>query len=80
MDDARVEIRDLVLRLPGLELDRHDAGLLGEEVVRCLGDELAGWRFTHAPAALDLRITLPANTRRDELARLIARQIARALQ
>jgi hypothetical protein len=79
-DEPSVEIGDLVLRIPGLGLDRHDAGRLGEEVAQRLADELPRWRLIRQPAMLELRIQVPAHVRRDELAKAIAVQILRALQ
>jgi hypothetical protein len=73
-----IEIRDLVLRIPGL--DRNDARDLGHEVARRLSEELPTWPLRRHPGAIDLRVTVPAGTPRRELARVIAEQIARALR
>lgn len=72
-----LEIRDLVLWIPGI--DRHDARRLGEEVARHLADELPSWRLLSPSSAIDLRIKIAPGMPREAMARAIAMQILRAL-
>lgn len=72
-----LEIRNLVLRLPGV--DRHDAARIAEEVAERLAEELPEWRGGEMPARVDLRVRVPRGARRDELPALIAGAIARSL-
>ena len=68
-----LEIRNLVLRVPGL--DRFEARRLAEQVAHCLAEELAR-RPSPARARLDqLHLRVEAETAPQELARLIARRI-----
>jgi hypothetical protein len=74
-----VEIHDLVLRIPGI--DRQDAEQVARDIARCLSESVATWREGDvAPLLVDLRVRLPAGTRRDEIAALVAAQITRALR
>lgn len=77
MHSDALEIRDLVLRIPGI--DRHDARRLGEEVARHLADELPSWQLLRPSSAIAMRIEIAPGTPRDEMARAIAMQILRAL-
>ena len=72
-----VEIRDLVLRLPGVA--PGDARPLAEEICRRLSDALPDWSLRRVPLAMDLRVRVPAGTPRAELPRVIAEQILRSL-
>jgi hypothetical protein len=76
-DGSSLEIRDLTLRIPGL--DRFEARRLAQDVARCLADELVG-RPLSARARLDhLHLRIPPGTPEQELARLIARRIREEL-
>jgi hypothetical protein len=77
MGCERVEIGDLVLRVPGI--DRARAEDLAREVADRLARALplAGARATSGP--LDLRVRIPAGTRPDDLGRVIAAEILRTL-
>jgi hypothetical protein len=76
--DGTIEIRDLVLRVPGI--DRSQARQLAHEVTRRLADELPRWDMRSVPAGLDVRLVVPKGSSPDELAALIAGQILRALR
>jgi hypothetical protein len=76
--DGTIEIRDLVLRVPGI--DRAQARRVAHEVAARLAAELPGWDVRSVPSALDLRIVLPHGSRPDALAELISAQIVRALR
>jgi hypothetical protein len=68
-----VEIRELVLRIPGLE--QFEARRLAEDVARSLAEELAR-RPAQAARRVDvLNLQVAAGTLPHELARLIARHI-----
>jgi hypothetical protein len=73
-----VEIRELVLRIPGI--GRGQARDLGNEVARRLSEELPTWPLRRHAGAIDLRIAIPAGTPHEQLPRVIAEQIARALR
>jgi hypothetical protein len=68
-----VEIRELVLRIPGLE--RFEARRLAEEVARSLAEELARRPAQVARRLERLHVQVAAGTLPHELARLIARHI-----
>lgn len=78
MAGKTLEIEDLVLRIPGLA--GADARRVGEEVARRLAEALQRWRMGPVPPALDLRVTVPSRTRREDLPRLIVTRILSALQ
>jgi hypothetical protein len=74
-----VEIQDLVLRIPGI--DRHDAERIARDIADRLSESVASWSGGDTVRGLvDLRVRLPAGTRRDEIASVVAAQIARALR
>ena len=73
-----VEIHDLVLRLPGVS--REEARAIAEEIARRLADAVPGWRETDAAELATVRVRVPAGTRRDEIARVVVAEVARALR
>ena len=68
-----LEIRELVLRIPGLE--RFEARRLAEDVARCLAEELGRGPAPAAPRVDRLHLQVVAGTPPHELAQLIARRI-----
>jgi hypothetical protein len=81
MNDPRVTIDEIVLRVPNLSPD--DARRLGHEVAARLSEAL-GRLLDDNPASidlggLDLRMTVKDATRREELARAITDRIVASL-
>ena len=77
MPSDEIRIDQLRLRVPGLT--EHEAHKLGEEVARRVADALpADGRAEHL-ASLDLRISMPSGTPKDQLAEGIAREILKRL-
>lgn len=73
-----VEIRDLVLRLPGVT--REDARSIAEEVARRLADAIPEGHETSVAELATVRVRLPARARKSEIAQLVAAAVARALR
>lgn len=73
MPAETVQIDDLFLRVPGLSVD--EARSVGEDIARRVADALSGdVRDAHL-GALNLRVTAPNGTSRDQLVQMIADRI-----
>lgn len=73
-----VAIEELVLRVPGVRPE--DAPRLVEDVMRRVQRALAGGGRTGSLHLAELRVRVPANVTRDELAGRIADQLVEALR
>jgi hypothetical protein len=73
-----VEIRDLVLKLPGVS--RDEARAIAEEVAERLAATGPSWRDGDASAHVAVRVRMPDGVRRHEIAAVVAAQVARALR
>jgi hypothetical protein len=78
MSPETVRIDELVLRLPGVDVDRAHA--LADEVARRLAQALRVRALVSVPAALALRVRVPDRTPPEEMAESIARQVLEALE
>jgi hypothetical protein len=78
MDGERVHIDSLTLRVPGLTTT--EARDLGRAVVNKVAAQVPARSTPLHLGALDLRVTLPPGTRRDQMAAHIADAILEALQ
>jgi hypothetical protein len=72
-----LEIEELILRVPGYT--REEARQLGEEVARRVADGLSDQQSSVNLGALDLRVNVPPETSRSQLAKLIAEAILKGL-
>lgn len=73
-----VEIREMVLRLPGMS--RYDARWIAEEIADRLAETIPAWGEHDAVEIPRIRVKLAHGARRDEIARVVAVEIARALR
>lgn len=73
-----VEIRDLVLKLPGVT--RDEARAIAKEVASRLAAAVPSWRDGDEPSHVAVRVRLPDGVRRHEIAAVVAAQVARALR
>jgi hypothetical protein len=73
-----VEIRDLVVRLPGIT--PGEAPALAMAIARRLTDTLPQWRGTAAPALARIRVRVNAGASPDDIVRQVSAAIAEALR
>ena len=73
-----VEIRDLVLRLPGVT--REQASTMAVAIARRLTDTAPEWRATDPPALARIRVQVKGGASTDEIVRDVASAIAGALR
>lgn len=74
----RVEIEELVLRVPGVH--REDAPALVEEVMRRVQQNLRGSGRVGHHRVVELRVRVPSGSRRSELVDAIAKELTEALR
>jgi hypothetical protein len=77
-DRATIEIAELVLRLPGV--DKADAPALAEEILAAAAERLRGTGRTGRLQLAELRVKLPAGTRRADLIDQVADRIVEVLR
>ena len=73
-----VEIRDLVLRIPGV--DPADARWIGERIAERLSFDMSAWREVDLPALSTIRVRIPSGATREVIVREVASAIARSLR
>ena len=73
-----VEIRDFVLRLPGVT--GEEARAIASDIARRLAATVPEWRDTDVAELADVRVRVPNGARKDEIAQRVAAEIARALR
>jgi len=78
MPSDEIRIDQLRLRVPGLT--EQEAHKLGEEVARRVADALPAQSRVEHLGLLDLRISVPTGTPKDQLAQHIAEEILKRLQ
>ncbi len=78
MRGETVRIHELHLRVPGLTSEEGRA--LGAEVARRVGEALLMRGRAERLGALELRLTIPAGTPRNQLAERLAAEIAKRLK
>ena len=72
-----VQIEELTLRVPGYSAEESRG--LGNEVARRVADGLPAQQKGRHLGALDLQVSIPPGTSRNQVAKLIAKRILRGL-
>lgn len=78
MNEGIVRINELRLRVPGLSVD--EGRVLGEEVARTLSDHWPEGIRSRELGVLNLKVEIPAGTRRGDIARIVGEHILGALK
>lgn len=78
MSRGQVVIDEMQLNIPGM--DRHEADLLGREIVKRLNNLIKDTEITQRTInSMDLNVEIPKGTPKEQLAEIIANQMCKSL-